>query len=228
MTTHELIEHLKNFVTDERFLQLQKVLNNRTRYMTVVLEDIFQTQNASAVLRTCECFGIQDVHIIENRNQFKINPDVVKGASKWLTIQKYHSKTGSCTAEAIKKLKENGYRIVATSPHTNDIELPNFDVTKGKFAIVIGSEKPGISNDVKQLADEFIKVPMVGFTESLNLSVCTALVVSHLRQSMEQNGVKTPLCEIEKDSLMLEWLKKSIKSSNEIIDRIMLTTKSNQ
>ena len=125
----------------------EKVLAKRTNYITVILEDIFQPQNASAVLRTCDCFGIQNVHVIENRNEFNVSKEVALGASKWLTIHKYKSSENN-SLEAVRTLKKQGYRIVATTPHKNDQLLPDFDLTKGKTALVFGSELPGISETI--------------------------------------------------------------------------------
>src|SRR6056297_3246880 len=127
----ELIKYLSSFVTPERLMLFDEVLEQRTHYITVVLEDIYQSQNASAVLRTCDCFGIQYLHIIENRNTFRVNKEVALGASKWLTIQKYNQSAQN-SSQAIHALKKEGYRIVATSPHINDKLLKDFSLEKGK------------------------------------------------------------------------------------------------
>ncbi len=220
MANIELINYLKSFLLDERINTLEQVLSKRTRYMTVVLEDIYQSQNANAVLRTCECFGIQDVHIIENRNPYKANPDVVRGASKWLTMKRYNTQANN-TPEAFDHLKEMGYRIVVTSPHANDIDLPDFDLYKGKFALVIGNEREGISKYAQSRADEFLKVPMLGFTESLNLSVCTAVIIHELIQKLNHSDIEFLLNGNDSADLLQEWLIKSIKRSNLIVDRFL-------
>jgi tRNA (guanosine-2'-O-)-methyltransferase len=160
----ELFEYLSALITPERLSLFDKVIANRTNYITVVLEDIFQPQNASAVLRTCDCFGIQNVHVIENRNQFQVDTEVSMGSSKWITLNTYNKRKDN-SLKAIQKLKKDGYRIVATSPHASDVELPDFDITKGKFALVFGSELPGISESINQEADEFLKI---GKTLELN------------------------------------------------------------
>src|SRR5690554_3587021 len=143
----DLIDFLSGFITPERNLLYEKILNQRTSYLSVVLEDIFQPQNASAVLRSCDCFGVQNVHVIENRNSFTVDTEVAMGASKWLSIHKYNSKKDN-TYKAIKKLKNSGYRIVATTPHQDEYLLPDFDLTKGKAALVFGSELPGITDTI--------------------------------------------------------------------------------
>ena len=210
----KLINYLSGFITPERLRLFEKILDNRTAYITVVLEDIFQPQNASAVLRTCDCFGIQHVHVIENRNKFKVDNDVALGASKWLTIHKYSRKAEN-SLEAINFLKKEGYRIVATSPHHNDQLLPDFDLNKGKSALVFGSELPGISEIIMQEADEFLKIPMTGFTESFNISVSAAIILYKLTEILgNQEAIDWQLTMQEKDAIKLQWLRNSIKRSS--------------
>ena len=213
-----LIEYLSGFITENRLEQLKHVLEHRTRYLTVVLEDIYQSQNASAVLRTCDCFGVQDVHIIENRNEYKINPDVALGASKWLSLNYYKEKENN-TLEAINKLKRAGYRIVATTPHTNDVNLEDFDLNKGKSALVFGTELTGVSEVVLENADEFMKIPMYGFTESFNISVSAAISLHHLVYKMKESSMTWHLSDEERDGIMLSWLRRSIKKSDIIEKR---------
>ncbi len=217
-----LIDHLSQFVLERRLNALKFALENRTRYLTVVLEDIFQSQNASAVLRTCECFGIQNVHIIENHNKFNINPKVVLGSTKWLTINRYKAPEFS-TLEVINSLKREGYRVVATSPHANDTALSQFDLGKGKAAFVFGTELTGLSQTVMENADEFVYIPMVGLTESLNISVSAAVCMHYLINKLRLGNLDYSLTEPEKDELMYQWLKLSVKSANALEKRFMKT-----
>lgn len=215
----ELLNYLSKVVTPERIALFNTIAENRTHYITVVLEDIFQSQNASAVLRTCDCFGIQDVHIIENRNEFQLDTEVALGSSKWLTLKKYNSEKNN-SLQAIKSLKEKGYRIVATSPHINDTELPEFNISKGKFALVFGSELPGISDIITQEADEFLKIPMFGFTESFNISVSVAIILHHLTDKMRRiEKVNWQLSEEEKVELKIQWIRNTLKKSDLIEKR---------
>ena len=188
--------------------------------MTVVLEDIYQRHNASAVLRSCDCFGVQDVHIIENRNEYNISSDVAVGSDKWLNIKKYNELENN-TLAAINSLKKSGYRIIATTPHTNDVTLDTFDIDKGKFAIFFGAELPGLSDIVMDNADEFLKIPMYGFTESFNISVSAALTMNTLYSRLIKSNVNWQLTEQEHDEVLLSWFKASIKSSEEIIERFI-------
>ncbi len=217
MTDKGLIEYLSSVITEKRFAQIQEVLQNRTRYLTVMLEDIYQSQNASAVLRTCDCFGIQDAHIIENENEYNINPDVVQGASKWLTLNYYNEKDNN-TLDAINKLKADGYRIVATTPHTNDVNLEEFDISAGKAALVFGTELTGISDVVRENADEFLKIPMYGFTESFNISVSAAIVLHHLVFKLNESGLNWKLSQKESDEILLNWLRITVKKS-ELVEK---------
>jgi tRNA (guanosine-2'-O-)-methyltransferase len=212
-----LIEHLSGFITERRLKLFDSVLDLRTRYMTVVLEDVFQPHNASAVLRSCECFGIQDIHIIENKNPYRINPDVALGSYKWLTIHRYNQEADN-TRQAITALKNTGYRIIATSPHKKNRALENFDLHAGKFALLLGTELSGLSPAALDMSDEFIRIPMAGFTESLNISVTAAIAIHHLSGKMRSNNeLNWHLNQIEKDEIKLTWLKNSIRKSDLIV-----------
>ena len=215
--TNELINFLKQFVTEERDGLFDQVLENRTRYITVALEDIYQSLNASAVLRTSDCFGLQDVHIIENKNEYNINPDVTLGSSKWLNLKKYN-KTENNTLDVIKALRADGYRIVATTPHTNDVNLENFDLEKGKVALFFGTELNGLSDLMIKNADEYLKIPMYGFTESFNISVSAAIILHYLTNKLRQSGIDWYLSNSEKEELKLGWLKQTIKKSSMLVD----------
>ncbi|MBN2263775.1 MAG: RNA methyltransferase [Prolixibacteraceae bacterium] len=210
-----LIEYLSTYVTPERFDLFNKIVDQRTNYIAVVLEDIYQSQNASAVLRTCDCFGVQNVHVIENRNTFDVNPEVSLGSSKWLSIER-HNQNENNTIQALSLLKNQGYRIVATTPHQNDVDLNNFDVTKGKCAFVFGTELKGISQKVKDNADEFLKIPMYGFTESFNISVSVAIILHYTTLLLRQRGVDWHLNPADRNALLLRYLMKNIKGSKYI------------
>ncbi len=206
----ELIDYLSGFILERRVEQINNVLKERTKYITVVLEDIYQSQNASAVLRTSECLGIQDVHYIEGMHNFHINPQVVLGSNKWLTIKNYKGSENN-SLKAIGALKENGYRIVATSPHVNGVTLDDFDLDKGKAAIFFGTEKSGISQTVLSNADEYLAIPMFGFTESYNISVSAAIVLFTLINKLRKSDIEYKLTDEERETLLLSWLKSTSK-----------------
>jgi tRNA (guanosine-2'-O-)-methyltransferase len=213
--TEDLISHMSEFVTGERLELFHRVLGERTRYITVLLEDIFQSQNASAVLRTCDCTGIQDVYAVEERNEYEINPDVALGSDRWLTLH-YYDKGKSNLAAAVADLKKKGYRIVATSPHTGGTTPEAFDLEKGKAALLFGTELNGLTQQALELADEFIQIPMVGFTESYNISVSAAVILYSLRKRLEESNIGWRIGEEERKPILLNWLRSSIKMGEQI------------
>jgi len=211
----DLIEHLSGFVTENRLSLFKQVLSERTRYITVLLEDIYQSQNASAVLRTCDCTGIQDVHIVEQINVYEINRDVALGSNQWLSLSYYN--TGKNNIEdAVEVLKNDGYRIVATSPHVEGTTPETFDLGRGKAALMFGTELNGLTDRALELADEFIQIPMVGFTESYNISVSASIVLYHLRGRLNASSLDWKIGEDERSGLLLDWLRTSIKMSEKI------------
>jgi len=212
----ELINYLSPFVTDNRKKLFEKILKWRTNYLTVALEDIYQPQNASAVLRSVDCFGLQSVSVIENRNEFRVNKEVDMGSSKWLNIESYNRDENN-TLEAIKSLRGKGYRIVATTPHEGAVDLEDFDIEKGKAALFFGTELTGISDIVKEEADEFLKIPMYGFTESFNISVSAAIILHYLTYKLRKNSkIGWQLNDKEKDQILLDWLRSTIHNSDAI------------
>ena len=197
------------YITENRKQLFQKVIQYRTRHLTVVLEDIYQPHNASAVLRSADLTGVQDIHIIENRNSYEPNPEVAMGSYKWLNLIKYNQLQHN-TLEAYDALRKQGYRIIATTPHTTDQLLDEIPVD-GKMALVFGTELKGLSDVAIQNADEYLRIPMVGFTESYNISVSAALVLYTLSQKLRKSGISWQLTEGEKLDILLEWTKRSIK-----------------
>lgn len=215
----KLIQYLSEFVTPERLTLFNKILSLRTNYITVVLEDMYQAQNASAAIRTADCFGIQNVHVIENKHIFNFHPDVVRGASNWVTVNRYN-RTEMNTPEAIARLRSEGYRIVVATPHNHEVDLEDFDLGKGKAAIVFGCERPGLTDVAMNEADEFMKIPMVGFTESLNVSVSVAVTLHHLTHQLRNHStIDWHLTDIEKQKVMLDWLRQSIKRVDLLEDK---------
>lgn len=208
-TQKELLDFLTPYITEHKKELFKKILNYRTKYITVVLEDIYQPQNASAVLRSADLTGIQDVHVIENKNEYQVNPKVAMGSSKWLNLIKYNSSENN-TLDAYNKLREKGYRIVATTPHTND-QLPDQISLDNKIALVFGTELKGLSDIAIQNADEYLKIPMFGFTESYNISVSAALSMYILTERLRNSDIKWQLSDNERLEILLEWTRRSIR-----------------
>ena len=213
----KLLSYLETFVFDRRKELILETVNNRTRFITVVLENVYHPQNASAVLRTCECFGIQDVHIIEKNNKYEINKHIVKGASKWLDLNYYRKKDVDNTNTCIQHLKTQGYKIIATTPHNNDTVLSEFKPNQ-KCAIVFGSEDEGISKEVIDQADGFLKIPIYGFTESYNLSVSAGIILNHCISYLKNNHeINWHLGDDEIIQKRIDWTVKSIKKGKEVL-----------
>lgn len=210
-----LTQYLEGFVSERRRGRLKEVLEERTNHVTVVLEDVYQSHNFSAVLRSADIFGIQSINFIENRNKYKISEDVSMGSTQWLTLnryQKHENNTKACLSE----LKAKGYKIVATSLHKNSVSLSELDVTQ-PIALVFGTELTGITKDVEDMADEFVKLPMYGFTESFNISVCAALCMYELSTKIRKEVPNYHLSDLEKEDIYIEWLKASVKKHDLII-----------
>ncbi|MCB0510326.1 MAG: RNA methyltransferase [Bacteroidetes bacterium] len=202
----QIREYLYQFLTDERKEQFEKVLQYRTRHFAVALENIFQAHNSNAVIRSCDCFGIQDCHVIESINKFEASKGVSKGAIKWVSVYKHKT-----TMDAIRELKAQNYQIVATSPHSNDCSLEDFDLSK-KSVFFFGAEKKGLSQEVLDNADLFLKIPMIGHTESLNISVSAAIILQNLSRKIRiQDKIPWELSEEEKDAIRLDWVKKNTR-----------------
>ncbi|WP_237275244.1 TrmH family RNA methyltransferase [Tenacibaculum ovolyticum] len=215
MIDEGLLAYLEGFITDKRKDTFNRVLSKRTRHFSVVLEDIFQPHNASAVVRSCDIFGVQDVYAIENRFTNKVSRHVAKGSQKWLNINRY-KEDGDNTKACLEDLRAKGYQIIGTTPHTDSCVLADFDVTK-KSAFVFGAEKDGISDYIKQEADGFLKIPMVGFTESLNISVAAAITLNDVTSRLRKTAVNWELSAEEKRVLYFEWIKNTIKNPDKLI-----------
>lgn len=205
----KMLAYMESFITDNKSALFDSIIRQRTKHITVALEDIYQSQNASAVLRSCDCFGIQDVHIIENRYTYTINPDVALGASKWLNLVKYNKQENN-TLQCYKSLREQGYSIVATTPHNNNTLLDELPL-ENKIALVFGTELEGLSETAIGHADAYVKIPMYGFTESFNISVSAAIILHHLTEKLRASQIPWQLSEEESIDTRLGWVKSVIK-----------------
>jgi tRNA (guanosine-2'-O-)-methyltransferase len=219
MDKHKLISYLTEFISPRRKERFDQVMKHRMNHLQIVVEDLYQAHNASAVLRSCDCFGVQYVHFIENKNTMKVNNEIALGAESWVSIQRYNSEENN-TRSCLQKLKNEGFRIVATTPHTKDVTIDKIPVDK-KIALVFGTEIDGITKDVEEMADEFVKIPMYGFTESFNISVSAALCMYELTTRIRQTVKNYHLSEEERTEIYLDWLMNSIEKSDSIVKRYL-------
>ena len=215
MTIDEkVLEEFYDIVSESKKEMYDRIASQRTNYLTVVLENIHQEHNASAVLRSCDCFGIQNLHVIEKNNRYKVQRDIALGAGRWVDVFNY-DQGEQPTRDCLLKLKDRGYKIVATTPHERDVTIHELPLDQ-PVALVFGTEKKGISKEVVELADEFVRIPMYGFTESFNISVSAALALNILRQRLEQSDLSWKLNDEEQTLLKIKWCKKILRSGDEM------------
>ena len=213
--TKWLVDQFYEHISENKKEKFETNILNRTRHVTVVLENLFQPHNASAVLRSCDCFGIQDTHIIENYNKYEVNQDIDMGSSKWLNLYKYNKQEHN-TLEAISHLKSKGYKIVATTPHTDDCMIDELPLDQ-PIALMFGTELTGLTDVALEKADAYVKLPMYGFTESYNISVCVALALFSVTERMRKDEtIDWQLSETEKNEIRLEWAKKVVKHAGKV------------
>ncbi|MDO1500950.1 RNA methyltransferase [Winogradskyella maritima] len=209
----DLLHHLESFLTPNRVAKFHKVLAERTKHFTVATEDVYQLHNTSAVIRSCDVFGIQEVNIVEEVNSKRIDREIAMGAQKWVDLNRYHS-----SKACISDLKSQGYQIVATTPHVDDCNLQDFDISKPS-CFFFGRETEGLSDAVKSEADSFLKIPMVGFTESLNISVSAAIILQHVTSKLKASAIAWQLSEAEILEKRFDWIKKTLKDYDKIVAR---------
>ena len=204
------LEFLENILTENRKERFLNVLKNRTRHFTVAVEDVFQMHNTSAVMRSCEVFGIQELNVIEQRFGKRIDKEIAMGAQKRVDINAFDSISG-----CLDNLQSRGYQIIATTPHEDDCLLEDFDISKPS-ALFFGTERDGLSEEILKRADGFLKIPMVGFTESLNISVSAAIIIQNLTERLRKSNIQWQLSEDEIIEKRLQWAKNTIKDIKRI------------
>jgi len=210
MTDLAYLDYLEGFLTENRKERFAKVLATRTNHFTVAMEDVFQLHNTSAVMRSCEVFGVQQLNVIEQKFGKSIDKEIAMGAQKWVDVNRFES-----ISDCLANLKSKGYRIIATTPHQNDCLLDDFDISQ-PAALFFGTERDGLSEEVIAQADGFLKIPMVGFTESLNISVSAAIILQHLTERLRKSEIDWQLTEEEILEKRLDWARHSIKDIRRI------------
>jgi tRNA (guanosine-2'-O-)-methyltransferase len=221
-TRAKLIAHFSQYITDHKKQLVEKILGQRTRHITVVLEDIYQSQNASAVIRTCECMGLQDVHIVENLSKYHLNTRVLKGADKWMDLVRHREKKNNNTEKCFLNLRENGYKVLVADPADDGMSIHDVNPTD-KIALLFGNELRGTSQYAIDHCDQKIKIPMYGFTESLNISVSVAISLNTLITKLRSLNNHYGLAEEEKEAIKLIWFRKIVRRSD-IIEKEFLRT----
>ena len=208
-----ILSEFYDIITENKKQMFDRIAAQRTKHVTVVLENIYQEHNASAVIRSCDCFGIQELHVIEKNNAYKVQRDIALGAGRWVDMYNY-DRGDSVSMDCISKLKNNGYSIVATSPHATK-EIHELDLTK-PIALLFGTERKGLSQEIIDQSDDFVKLPMYGFTESFNISVSVALCLQSIRQQLESTDMKWKLSEQEQIELKIKWCRKILNGGEKL------------
>ena len=216
-----LTDHFAQYISDHKKDFITRVLDQRTRHITMVMENIYQSQNASAVVRTCECMGLQDIHIIEDHSKYQVNIKVLKGSNKWLDLIRYKTKNINNSEACFKVLRERGYKIIVTDPSPDCVSIDEVSV-QDKVAIVMGNELKGISSYAQEHCDLRVKIPMYGFTESMNISVSAAICMNTLMPKLRNSSVNWHLSDEEKKDIRLQWFRKVVRKSD-IIEREFLS-----
>ncbi|WP_127020933.1 TrmH family RNA methyltransferase [Flagellimonas beolgyonensis] len=215
MVDLDLLAYLEGYLTEERKQRFLEVLQHRTKHITIAIEDVYQMHNTSAIIRSCDVFGVQEVHVVEDRFAKRLDKNIAMGAEKWVDVRRYHN-----TKDCITNLKQQGYQIIATTPHNDSTLLPEFYPDQ-KSAIFFGTEKEGLSDVVMHQADGFLKIPMVGFSESLNVSVAAAIIIQDLAHKVRASEVDWQLTEAEILDKRMDWTQKSIQHVKGIIKRYL-------
>jgi tRNA (guanosine-2'-O-)-methyltransferase len=209
----DYLEYLEGFLTENRKTRFEEVLAQRTKHFTIAIEDVYQLHNTSAVMRSCEVFGIQELNVVEQKFGKRIDSEIAMGAQKWVDVRRF-----STNETCIEAMKAKGYQIIATTPHNDSCLLHDFDISQPS-AIFFGTEKQGLSQEVLEQADGFIKIPMVGFTESLNISVSAAIIIQDITTRLRNSDIKWQLTDEEIMEKRLNWAKNSIKDIKRIEER---------
>src|SRR3954462_767728 len=199
-----LLEKFAYKLTPHRRELLQKVVDQRIRHFTLVLEDLKDPHNISAVIRTCEVFGFQDVHVISEVNPYRVGRSVLKGSYKWMDIYCY-----SRRIRCLTDLKSRGYQIAVASTSSASINLGDIDFSK-PTAFYMGSETMGNHPDTLAAADLRFRIPQYGLTESMNVSVCAGVLVGTLDRWLKDHGRENfRLSESEREALLAAFYERS-------------------
>jgi len=209
----KILAEFYDIISENKKEMFDRIASERTKHITIAIENVYQEHNASAVLRSCDCFGLQELHVIEKDNQYKVQRDIALGAGRWVDMYNYNQ-GNQVTSDCINRLKSNGYTIVATTPHTENT-IYDLDLSK-PVVLVFGTERRGISEEVEQMADTFVKIPMYGFTESFNISVSVAIILNTLRQRLEQSSYNWKLSKEEQIALKIKWCRKILNSGEQL------------
>lgn len=196
---HKLSELM---MSPERILKFQDVAKNRVIGLTSLYDKVHDPHNIGACIRSAEGFGLTDVHCILPNN-FRSHRKITATSDRWVNVHTYTSQDSF-----VQPYKNQGYKFFAALPH-RDSKPFNEVIVPEKCVLVFGAEKWGISPELESICDERITIPMVGFTESLNISTAHAILVQYFADSFRKRGFT--LSEEEQKNLVEKWIKREIE-----------------
>lgn len=207
-----LLEALKAHLTPERLERIESVASQRTRKITLILEDVRQEHNTGALLRTADILGVQDVHLVSQNYEARLAQAIAKGSTNWVNLIRHQDRESDNLENCLSQIKAQGYQLLVADPD-GDVALPELHYTGQPMAVLMGSEWEGVSEQAKAAADVKVGIPQYGFTQSFNVSVAAALILQQLTNSMRQSDYDWKLSEEERIDLELEWTMKRLGQS---------------
>lgn len=210
----KLLDYLQSFLTARRRQRLETVLAQRTRWISVVLEDLYDAHNIGAIARSCDAFGLQDLHVIEVTHEYQPEPEVALGSQQWLTVHR-HGRGEDPRAACISALRAQGYRIVVATPAPDGCPPGEVDLSR-PVAVVFGTEKDGATAGMLADADARLTIPMFGFVQSLNVSVAAAICLQQLSARLRKSEMEWRLSETERETLRMDWTRQSVPNVEQI------------
>ena len=213
VTVDWIIKHLSPLLTEERVQRLNTVATERSFHLVPVLENIYDRGNVSAVMRSAEGLGFIRMMLVESElAKFKAANRVTRGAEKWLDLDIVRT-----PQEAVQNLKRQGYQVVATDLNT-PYSIGDVDWSK-PTAVVLGNEKDGVSPEMLKLVDQSFKIPMVGFSQSFNISVAASVLFYHVAWTQKDHP-KLRVNESEARAILANYILRTFDNPESIVDKI--------
>ncbi len=207
---------LRAHVSQRRSDEMERVLDNRTLNVAVVVDGMVDMGNVSAILRTAEAFGVQTVHAVDTSDAYKRSRRTTRGADKWLDRYRWADPESCLTS-----LREDGFTLMLSDAAADGQALSETDLT-GRVAWVFGNERDGVSDEARSLVDVSVRIPTSGFVESLNVSVAASIMLHETyRQRVVQLGGNGDLSDRDRDRIRAVWYLKSVRESELIVQRAL-------
>ncbi len=204
-TLEEKVQFLEQFITEERKDKINRVLSHRIKQFSIILENIYDPHNISAVLRSADGLGFHKIFVVEKEKYLKFSSAVSTGAEKWLDTKIFHN-----IVEVAGKLKKEGYKIAAGVLDEKTVDFFSVNWIEGKWAFLLGNEHEGLTQEAVSIADVHFKIPIYGFIQSYNISVTAAMIMFHLRFLLNEKNINGDLTEEEKLIYKYQWLKRDL------------------